>query len=134
MVGGVVIIFVPLLSLSADQMNKMKEASQKFGTVETHHLDEFPTNDGGTKLRTLVDRINRLEETTTSTIFLFTSPQFMCKSSNKSLLDALLSAHQRAGVLRVVGIDEAHLFVLHSLFRVEIHMLTELFFKKIFNE
>ncbi len=134
MVGGIVIIFVPLLSLSADQMNKMKEASQKFGTVETHHLDEFPTNDGGTKLRTLVDRINGLKETTTSTIFLFTSPQFMCKSSNKSLLDALLSAHQRAGVLRVVGIDEAHLFVLHSLFRVEIHMLTELFFKKIFNE
>ena len=89
LVGGVVVILVPLLSLSADQMNKMKEASQKYGTVETHHLDEFPTDDGGLKLRTLVDRINALEETTTSTIFLFTSPQFLCEQSNEDLLNAL---------------------------------------------
>ena len=64
LVGGVVVILVPLPSLSADQMNKMKEASQKYGTVETHHLDEFPTDDGGLKLKTLVDRINALEATT----------------------------------------------------------------------
>ena len=130
--GGVVIIFVPLLSLSADQMNKMKEASQKYGTVETHHLDELP-DDGGKKLARIVNRIEELQETTTSTIFLFTSPQFICKESSKDLLSALISARKR-NVLRVVGIDEGHLFVQHSFFRVEIHMLSELFFKNIFDE
>mmetsp|Transcript_15996 Transcript_15996/g.27214 ORF Transcript_15996/g.27214 Transcript_15996/m.27214 type:complete len:404 (-) Transcript_15996:1753-2964(-) len=131
--GGVVVIFVPLLSLSADQMNKMKEANQNYGTVETHHLDEFPTDDGDQTLDNLVNRIAQLQDDTTSTIFLFTSPQFLCQQSNKPLLDELISAHKR-GVLRVVGIDEAHLFVQHSSFRVEIHMLTELFFKKVFDK
>eukprot|EP00984_Skeletonema_dohrnii_P032361 scaffold26378_cov206-Skeletonema_dohrnii-CCMP3373.AAC.2 len=111
----------------------MKEASQKYGTVETHNLDEFPTDDGGHKLARLVKRIDELKETTTSTIFLFTSPQFLCKQTSEALLTALISSRRR-NVLRVVGIDEAHLFVQHSSFRVEIHMLTELFFKKIFDE
>ena len=131
LVGGVVIIFVPLLSLSADQMNKMKEANQKYGTVETHHLDELP-DDRGKTLGRIVTRIEGLKATTTSTIFLFTSPQFLCKESSKELLSSLISARKR-NVLRVVGIDEAHLMVQHSFFRVEIHMLTELFFKEIFD-
>jgi len=87
-----VIIFVPLLSLSADQMAKMEQAKQNLGSVETHHLDELP-DDGGESLHTIVDRISQIEDETTSTIFLFSSPQFLCKKSSRPLLDALLSAY-----------------------------------------
>ena len=115
--NGIVVIFIPLLSLSADQMVKMKEAKQLLGSVETHHLDELPTNDGGESLQKIVNRMSQLQEETTSTMFLFLSPQFLCKKSSKPLLDALVVAYERK-VLRVVGIDEAHLFVLHSNFRL----------------
>jgi len=131
--NGIVVIFIPLLSLSADQMVKMKEAKQILGSVETHHLDELPTNDGGESLQKIVNRMSQLQEETTSTMFLFLSPQFLCKKSSKPLLDALVVAYERK-VLRVVGIDEAHLFVLHSNFRLEIRMLKDLFFKKVFDE
>ena len=133
MMNGITLIFVPLLSLSADQMAKMEEAKQCFGSVETHHLDELPTDDGGAALEAIVNRIKELEDATTSTMFLFASPQFLCQKTNKSLLDALLSAHQRK-ILRVVALDEAHLHVQHSAFRVEILMLRELFFNKVFSK
>ena len=92
MMNGITIIFVPLLSLSADQMKKMEEAKQCFGSVETHHCDEIPTDDGGIALQAIVNRIKELDDTTTSTIFLFASPQFLCKRTSKPLLDELLSA------------------------------------------
>ena len=132
MMNGITIIFVPLLSLSADQMTKMEEAKQCFGSVETHHCDELPTNDGGIALQKIITRIKELGDRTTSTIFLFVSPQFLCTKANKPLLDELLSAHKRK-ILRVVAVDEAHLHVQHSRFRVEILMLRELFFKKVFS-
>ena len=133
MMGGVTVIFVPLLSLSADQMAKMEAAKQCFGSVETHHCDELPTDDGGDALQRIVDRIKELEDTTTSTIFLFMSPQFLCQKANKPLLEELLSAHKRK-ILRVVALDEIHLHIQHSSFRVEILMLRELFFNKVFSK
>mmetsp|Transcript_10303 Transcript_10303/g.15594 ORF Transcript_10303/g.15594 Transcript_10303/m.15594 type:complete len:602 (+) Transcript_10303:55-1860(+) len=133
MMNGITVIFVPLLSLSADQMKKMEEAKQCFGSVETHHCDELPTDDGGIALQKIVTRVKELDDTTTSTIFLFASPQFLCNKANKPLLDELLSAHKRK-ILRVVAVDEAHLHVQHSSFRVEILMLRDLFFKKVFNK
>ena len=39
--GGVIVIIVPLLSLSADQVEKMNNACQEYGSVEAHHLDEL---------------------------------------------------------------------------------------------
>ena len=62
MMKGITIIFVPLLSLSADQMKKMEEAKECFGSVETHHLDELPTDDGGAALQDIVNRIKELDE------------------------------------------------------------------------
>ena len=121
MMKGITIVFVPLLSLSADQMKKMEEAKECFGSVETHHLDELPTDDGGVALQRVVDRIKQLDETTKSTIFLFASPQFLCTKSSKPLLDELLSAHERK-ILHVVAVDEAHLHVQHSSFRVQIDL------------
>ena len=116
MMGGVTVIFVPLLSLSADQMAKMEAAKQCFGSFETHHCDELPTDDGAA-LQDIVNRIKELEDTTTSTMFLFMSPQFLCQKANKALLEELLSAHERK-ILRVVALDEIHLHIQHSSFRI----------------
>eukprot|EP00578_Thalassiosira_sp_NH16_P016009 CAMPEP_0181115808 /NCGR_PEP_ID=MMETSP1071-20121207/21623_1 /TAXON_ID=35127 /ORGANISM="Thalassiosira sp., Strain NH16" /LENGTH=41 /DNA_ID= /DNA_START= /DNA_END= /DNA_ORIENTATION= len=41
MTPGIAIIIVPLLALTADQVEKMKRASQKYGSVEAHHIDDL---------------------------------------------------------------------------------------------
>ena len=43
-VGGIVLVIVPLLLLTADQMAKIRMALQVEGSVEAHHIDEIPTD------------------------------------------------------------------------------------------
>ena len=129
MMGGVIVIIVPLLSLSADQMEKMTSISQQTGPMGTVHCDEMPSEPG--TLDPLIERIQQLDEKTSSTIFLLTSPQFLAKKSSAPLREALFEAHSK-GNLRGVVVDELHLFVQHSAFRPAIPMLKELFFEKIF--
>jgi hypothetical protein len=38
---GIILIFIPLLTLSADVMSKFTCANQKFGSVPVQHLDEL---------------------------------------------------------------------------------------------
>ena len=44
--GGICLNIIPLLSLSGTQMEKIKSASQQYGSVEAHHLDELPEESG----------------------------------------------------------------------------------------
>ena len=39
--GGIFVQIIPLLSLSANQMTKMKSASNEYGDIEAHNLDEI---------------------------------------------------------------------------------------------
>ena len=39
--AGFTLIFIPLLSLSADALEKFQSANQKFGRVRVYHLDEL---------------------------------------------------------------------------------------------
>ena len=41
MLGGVTIVFIPLLSLSADVLEKFKTSNDTFGEVNVSHLDEL---------------------------------------------------------------------------------------------
>ena len=43
MSAGIAIIIVPLLALTADQVEKIKRANQKYGSVEAHHIDDLST-------------------------------------------------------------------------------------------
>ena len=70
---GVVLIIVPLLALSADQLAKFKEGSQAYGTAETHHMDEV-VKESRAKVFVLMRRIHHLERDTASTIFVICSP------------------------------------------------------------
>ena len=41
---GICMVFIPLLTLSADVMSKFQSASQHFGSIRTYHLDELKDN------------------------------------------------------------------------------------------
>mmetsp|Transcript_28527 Transcript_28527/g.60198 ORF Transcript_28527/g.60198 Transcript_28527/m.60198 type:complete len:183 (-) Transcript_28527:698-1246(-) len=69
---GIVPIIIPLLSLSADQMEKFKDANQAYGAVDTYHMDEL-FKESASKYGELLHRIRKMDRKTTSTIFLFTS-------------------------------------------------------------
>ena len=107
---GVVLIIVPLLALSADQLAKFKEGSQAYGTVEAHHMDEL-VKESRAKVFALMRRINLLERDTTSTIFVICSPQFLVHNSN--FCSTIIKASSER-ILRLVVIDEVHLYVQHG--------------------
>ena len=128
LLGGVVVIIVPLLSLSADQIKKMLGANNDHGSVEAHHLDECSDSKVKGEIIPRIKEIAEKEETT-PTMFLFVSPQFL--TSNPELVEALVHAHNRR-VLRGLGIDDVHLYVGHSQFRLEIRALKDLIWLRFF--
>ena len=118
---GVVLIIVPLLALSADQLAKFKEGSQAYGTAETHHMDEV-VKESRAKVFELMRRIHRLERDTSSTIFVICSPQFLV--NNSQFCSTLVRANAER-TLHLVVIDEVHLYVQHgSTFSADIRQLT----------
>ena len=114
---GIVLIIASLLALSADQLAKFKEGSQSYGTVEAHHMDEV-VKESRSKVLALMRMIHRLEMDTTSTMFVVCSPQFLVK--NSQFCSTIIKA-SAAQILRLVVIDEVHLYVQHgSSFRADI--------------
>jgi superfamily II DNA helicase RecQ len=127
---GIIIVFIPILSLSADLLEKFRTASQRFGSVHAHHVDEI-IDASPDKRSELLIRINSMQRETTSTLFLFLSPQLMIHHTD--FRDALIR-QCRAGVVRLVTIDEAHLYVQHGIsFRSKIRMMKNIFFNKVFH-
>ena len=126
---GIVLVFVPLLALSADVLEKFKNAIDTWGTVDVHHLDEVYTNSKG-NYRRLLEKIRCMDRRTSSTLFLFVSPHFLVLHPDAR--DALLLAG-RERTLRLVVADEVHLMVQHGMsFRAEIRALRDLFWIKLF--
>ena len=71
---GIILIFIPLLTLSADVMSKFTSADQHFGAVTVQHLDEL--YDGNKKVYyDLLERCPGLQQSATTTVFIFLSPQ-----------------------------------------------------------
>ena len=104
---GITLIIINLHSLSADQMAKFVEANQAYGTVEAHNADEVFTQ-SRREYYSLLGRAKGMQRDTSSTLFLFSSPQFLCHHPefSKMLLD---KANER--VLRLLVVDEVHLHV-----------------------
>jgi superfamily II DNA helicase RecQ len=126
---GIVLIFIPLLTLSADVMSKFTSADQRFGAVTVQHLDELYA--GNKKVfHDLLERCRGLRRSTTTTVFIFLSPQFLINHTDAR--DVFIACSHRA-TLRVVAIDEAHVHVQHGTsFRSEIRALQTMFFAKLF--
>ena len=131
MLRGIIIIFIPLLSLSADQHSKFNVAAQRYGCVNAIHLDEI-SYATSVKRAELLNRISSLTKNTTSTMFLLLSPQFLIRNED---FRKTLIIKANTGVVRLIKIDEVHLYVQHGItFRREICMLKEVFFEKVYRQ
>lgn len=127
---AITLIFIPLLTLSADVMQKFTCANDTWGTVEVQHLDElYEAN--RSKYTTFLQRCRSMQRSTTSTTFVFLSPQFLVNHQD-ALAVFLHCAAERT--LRLVVEDEAHLKVQHGMsFRGEIRQLRTIFYRKVFD-
>ena len=129
MLRGSILIIIPLLSLLADQIRKFCDANQAFCSVNVYHLDEL-TQVSNSKTQELLDMLSALKSETSSTIFLFSTPQFLIKHNDFRF--ALVS-QARKGILRLIKLDEVHLHIQHGCsFRQDIRMLKDYFFLPIF--
>ena len=126
---GIVLIFIPLLTLSADVMHKFQEANTTWGNVGVYHLDEL-YDANRRAFDSLLRRCSTMKRNTTSTLFMFLSPQFLVHHRNT--LDIFLTcATERT--LRLIAIDEAHIHVQHGTsFRADIRALRAEFFRKVY--
>jgi superfamily II DNA helicase RecQ len=128
---GIVLIFIPLLTLSADVMSKFTCANQNFGAVAVQHLDEL--FDANKRVYCdLLERCRGLLQSTTTSVFIFLSPQFLI--NHPEARDVFIKCSHRT-ILCVIALDEAHIHIQHGTsFRSEIRALQVLFFAKIFRE
>jgi hypothetical protein len=128
LMGGVVSLTIsPLLSLGADQEEKLKaKAKQHLGPVCPIHIDEFRSVSEQTKT---VTKIKGLLKDGDSTVFIFSSPQAIVK--NKvwcELIDYLIAND----FLSMVCVDEVHLFAHFGMtFRKEFKDLDRKLFRKL---
>ena len=70
--SGVILMIVPLLSLAADQVNKLKNLKDKDTTVLAYNIDAIRNRDAKRRLQ---QALSSLPKNTTKTVFLFASPQ-----------------------------------------------------------
>ena len=110
-------------------MSRIKRAVQRFGAVDALHADEISSTDIKNKL---VPKIKSNDGTSSTTMLLLCSPQIL--ATNRNLRHALIAASKRK-VLRLVAIDETHLYGMHGCaFRESIRILKRVFFAVLFNE
>ena len=127
---GIMLIFIPLLTLSTDVLDKFVSAKQKYGKVRVFHLDELVDN-APTKYDAFLQTCYGLPIDTANTVFAFLSPHHLIRHPRS--LKALLNAAEN-GSLRSVVMDEVHLHVQHGTsFREECRALTTQFFKPVFH-
>jgi hypothetical protein len=91
MCAGVSLTIPPLLSLGADQTEKIrKNASQNGGPVHSFHLDELRCPQAQ---RLLSERILSLLVDTHTTIFIFSSPQEALVNNKvwRTMIDSLIA-------------------------------------------
>ena len=94
-----------------------------------HNLDEQASRTT-TYRKKLIERMERLSPSSTSTIFFFTSPQFL--STYPDFTKRLVKLSREKGVLRSIVMDEAHLHAQHgSSFRPDLRCLRSTFYKPI---
>ena len=127
-VGGITINIAPLLSLSADQNNKLKSKC-KCKNVHSLHLDEY--NDA-VQISEIKNLLLKHPQNSPVSLILFTSPQRLVEYPEYlDTIDTLIGR----GTLKLVSIDEVHLFTQFGLwFRLEFIKLKHEFFSKVMNK
>ena len=128
LVGGITLTIVPLLSLAADQTSKILRLSldrQLFNRFHVFNLDVLRSKPLNEELRNHLEQLPNNPSCKT-TVSLFSSPQ---KISTDPLWQKTIAECCRKGTLRLIGIDECHLYAAHGLeFRDEFGHLRKCFF------
>ena len=126
---GIILIFILLLTLSANVMSKFKCASPRFGAVVIQHLDKI--YDANRQVyRELLEQCRGLLWLTTTTVFIFFSPQSLINHTDTRYVFIECS---HWATLRIVALNKAHIHVQHGTsFQSEICALQVHFFSKIF--
>lgn len=128
--GGLVVVVVPLLALMGDQMTKMTVRNNDAGgSMEAYNIDQLDEENKGFIEEKLLPRIRDMKEGTNSSIFLFVSPYYLTR--HPEMIEAIIEAHLRK-VLAGIGIDEVHLYVAQSTFRMCIRLLKDMLWKRLF--
>ena len=122
---GVSLIIENTLSLSSDQLSKIKQISERIPNVHCFQLDSLKTE---TSRSSLATQLSKLDSKSNATIFLFSSPESVIKEPWQSLLSQLINKD----VLKQVCIDEVHLFVIFAItFRHSFLKLRSLLFNQL---
>lgn len=77
MLGGITIIFIALLTLSTDVLEKFKMSNDPFDEVISH-LGEL-LNVNCDQYRSVLSSVREMRHRSDSTYFIFVSPQFLVK-------------------------------------------------------
>ena len=126
-VGGITLIIIPLLALTANQLSRLHAAVQRYGDVVAVHLDETGRDD---LINNVIPKMVGLSYQSSESLVLLCSPQYLAET--KEFRDALLVCNARR-TLRLVAVDEAHVYAMHGRsFRASIRALGECFFSVVF--
>eukprot|EP00956_Cyclotella_meneghiniana_P021304 scaffold38634_cov61-Cyclotella_meneghiniana.AAC.5 len=121
-VRGIILVTCPTLALAADVLKKFQVANPSIGAVKAIHFDEEINTPQ--QLHDLNHDLRQMNRDTTTTVFLFISPQKLAK--HKDIRKTLFACNHR-GVFHMILIDEFHMHCQHGIdFRHEI--------KAVFNE
>jgi superfamily II DNA helicase RecQ len=128
MCAGVSLTITPLLSLGADQTQKIRRNTSivNGGPVHAYHIDELQCPRAK---KLLSDQLISLLFDADVTVFLFSSPQAIVNNQIwRPIIDSLITKR----LLSMLCIDEVHLFVHYGLtFRQEFALLQLALFKKL---
>ena len=129
--GGITLTIVPLLSLSADQTEKLLQVVSKqelSSRVRVFNLDVVRSRNVNFTLRYALESLAKNPSSKTR-VMLFSSPQ---KIANDPSWQKTLVNCARRGALRLVAIDECHLYAGHGIeFRQEFGALQSTFINKL---
>ena len=119
--SGVTLIIVETLSLAADQRSKIVSANGIYGPVLVYQLDSLRQKH---LIKQLKDKLRSIERDSNTTIFLYPSPEYLTRKPWCSIIVKIIDW----GVLKLVSIDEIHLFVMFGIkFRKEFTLLKKSF-------
>ena len=129
--NGITLVIINIYNLTANQMANFVGVNQDYGTIKAHNVDKIFQ-----KLKkeysNLLHRERSLPVNTTSTLFSFVLPRFMCYHLNFTSM--LIGAVDR-NVLCLVGPNKVHLRVQQgNLFCPEIRMFKNIFFNKAYHK
>ena len=107
-VGGITLVVIPLLALTANQLSRLRQAVQRYRSFRAVHLEEMSKDAISADL---IPEMDGISYESSSTLLILCSPQILAE--NAEVRNALIRCARRR-TLRLVAIDEAHIYAMHG--------------------